>query len=269
MRAIFLILLMAGTLNSYAQKLPDVQQASLRAPANIKIDGKATEWGNKFQAYNTAGSLFYTISNDNKNLYVVINTEDDITLYKITNKGIKLSFNTLGKNDKNAFTIIYPVFDKKNKPYINFNNKPRADKNDPGSVKSADSVMRNANKRVNDRSKFIQVGGIPGIDQQLSIDNDKGITVAQAFDNGLNYTYELSIPLSLIGLNIDNPIKLYYNIIIEGVVYGDNERTVEITKDWATIRPTAEVEASWPNTESARLASRATTDLSGEYTLAK
>lgn len=28
-----------------AQKLPNVQQAGVRAPAMIKIDGKTTEWG--------------------------------------------------------------------------------------------------------------------------------------------------------------------------------------------------------------------------------
>ena len=39
-------------LPAHAQKLPKVQKTSIRAPENIKIDGKANEWDNKYQAFN-------------------------------------------------------------------------------------------------------------------------------------------------------------------------------------------------------------------------
>jgi len=52
-----------------AQKLPEVQTVNLRAPAGIKIDGKPTEWDSKFQAYNKSTNAFYTIANDDDNLY--------------------------------------------------------------------------------------------------------------------------------------------------------------------------------------------------------
>jgi hypothetical protein len=48
-----LLLAVLAFANANAQKLPNVQQVSLRAPANIKIDGKATEWSG-FKALNTA-----------------------------------------------------------------------------------------------------------------------------------------------------------------------------------------------------------------------
>ena len=41
-------------LSANAQKLPNTQETSLRAPANLKVDGKPTEWNNQFQAYNKA-----------------------------------------------------------------------------------------------------------------------------------------------------------------------------------------------------------------------
>lgn len=65
-----MICLLAFT-NTQAQKLPKVQQASLHAPANIKIDGKATEWEGKFEAYNPGSRVFYTLSNDSENLYLI------------------------------------------------------------------------------------------------------------------------------------------------------------------------------------------------------
>ncbi|HCN82336.1 MAG TPA: hypothetical protein DIT07_01770, partial [Sphingobacteriaceae bacterium] len=59
-----------------AQKLPNIQEASLRAPAGIKVDGKATEWNNQFQAYNKATEIFYTISNDDDKLYLAVQATD-------------------------------------------------------------------------------------------------------------------------------------------------------------------------------------------------
>ncbi|MBC7401019.1 MAG: hypothetical protein H7289_13850, partial [Mucilaginibacter sp.] len=53
-----------------AQKLPKVQTASIAAPTNIKIDGKATEWGNKFQAFNRTTEVYYTLSNSATKLYL-------------------------------------------------------------------------------------------------------------------------------------------------------------------------------------------------------
>ena len=41
-----------------AQTLPLKQEISLRAPSNIKLDGKSTEWGDKFQAFDKATEVF-------------------------------------------------------------------------------------------------------------------------------------------------------------------------------------------------------------------
>src|SRR5471030_2313773 len=66
-----LFLFMSGIgVVSNAQKLPGKQAASIRAPDNIKIDGKTTEWGDKFRAYNSASRVYYTVSNDDVNLYL-------------------------------------------------------------------------------------------------------------------------------------------------------------------------------------------------------
>ena len=39
---------------------------------NLKIDGKANEWGESFAASNKRTSLLYSLANDDKNLYLVI-----------------------------------------------------------------------------------------------------------------------------------------------------------------------------------------------------
>jgi hypothetical protein len=70
-----------------AQKLPNKQEVSLRIPADMKIDGNAKEWNNKFQAYNKLTNIFYTLSNDDKNLYLVIQATDPIIIEKMIRGG--------------------------------------------------------------------------------------------------------------------------------------------------------------------------------------
>lgn len=158
--AIVLQLLFLGV---YAQKLPKVQEVSLRAPANIKIDGKASEWNNGFQANNKSTGLLYTMSNDDNKLYLTIQTADIVTLYKINSVGLKLIINPTQKSDKGAISIVYPHYEKTNMPYINLNNKPIVD-NSPESIRSADSVMRAINKRIGERAKLIKITGMANLD---------------------------------------------------------------------------------------------------------
>jgi len=73
---IITFLLAMLVLGSNAQKLPAVQKESVWAPITVKIDGKAAEWGNKFQAYNSSTEIYYTISNDDNNLYLAIKAVD-------------------------------------------------------------------------------------------------------------------------------------------------------------------------------------------------
>src|SRR5476651_452394 len=91
------IILSGCFLNTTAQKLPTVQIGSLRAPANIKIDGKATEWGNQFQAYNNHVEFYYTLSNDDKNLYLTVQATEKEIVRRIMNGGISLVVNKTGK----------------------------------------------------------------------------------------------------------------------------------------------------------------------------
>src|ERR1700743_3198430 len=103
------LILLTGPLSADAQKLPNIQQSKLRAPSTVKIDGKATEWNNQFQAYNRATDVFYTLSNDDENLYLTIKAIDQDVINKIVGGGISFIIARAGKkNDKNNIAIISP-----------------------------------------------------------------------------------------------------------------------------------------------------------------
>jgi hypothetical protein len=196
---------------TYAQKLPGIQQRSLRAPSNIKIDGKPTEWNNKFQAYNHATDVFYTMANDDDNLYLIIQATEHTNINKILGGGIVLTINPSNqKNIKNAISITYPLPDIHNRVWVNL-------KYQPASQTEADSIMNIKNTDYANVSKLIKVTGIKSLDSLISVYNHDGIKVAGAFNNKLFFTYELSISLKQLGLDINASEKFSYNIKLPGV----------------------------------------------------
>ncbi len=201
----FLILmLLLG--NVYAQKLPNVQKASLRAPGNVKIDGKANEWG-KMQAYNSAIDCSYTIANDDKKLYLVVQASGNV-INNIINGGVKIGIQKNGsRNDLNAPFIKFPYL--KNVRAIVMLPKDWIHPN-------ADTVMMLENKKLNAAVKWVYTSGIKGADSLISIYNDEGIAVANAFDIDRTYTCEFGIDLKLFGLSVNDLSKFNYHITING-----------------------------------------------------
>jgi len=217
-----ILLLIFWNLTISAQRLPNIQQTGLRAPAGIKIDGKATEWDNKFQAYNKATDVFYTIANDDDNLYLTIQTPDPDVIHKIVNGRISFTINKSGKkNEDDAVVISYPIFDRKDRPALSYRNKPKFITGSATSLKQADSIMYLNNKRMNEKAKLIKVTGVKGLDTLISAYNEDGIKAAAAFDNQVVYTCEIAVALKVIGLTINDPAKFSYNVRLNGLAFDD------------------------------------------------
>jgi hypothetical protein len=259
-RFILLLSLVLICLSAEAQKLPNVQKTSLRVPANITIDGKATEWDNQFRAYNNATEIFYTIANNDDNLYLTVRATDPLVIIKLINGGITLTIQSAGKNSQSKVSITYPARDG---GAITFRLKS---KYEDTTVHVADSVMFAHNKILLQKCKWIKVAGIAGIDNMLSVYNQDGIEAAGLFNNKKLYTLEMGIPLKLLSLSVAEPSKFTYNLRINGV------------KEFGTIynyTPTgnpandAILEKTFAKYNADNLQQSSSTDFSGEYTLAK
>jgi hypothetical protein len=254
-------------LNTAAQKLPNVQTASVRAPSDIKIDGKTTEWNGKFQAYNHATDIFYTVSNDDSKLYLTVQVPDRSVINKIMRGGITFTVQKSDKKtDKGGISITYPLFEQRNTPFVppvfgvrrgpgdeiatpagSYNRV-----NDSKDFKS-DTMMRIYNKSL-DNSKYIGVTGIKTLDTLISAYNTDGIRVAQSFDNRICYTYELATDLKLLGLKVSDASKFAYHITINGLSI-------------FTV-PDPQPKSGGDNVR-IDMGGSAATDMWGEYTLAK
>jgi hypothetical protein len=265
MTSIFTILLVVLTVSLQAQKLPNVQQVSLRAPVNVKIDGKATEWGAQFQAYNPATDISYTMANDDKKLYLIFQATDRFLINKIVNGGLKLSIQKNGsKNDMGAPSVLFPYFEKGRR--VNFAT-PKLDDVPKELLRHAlDSVMRAYNTKLKTNVKWIYTKGIAGVDTVLSIYSDKGIEVANTFNTKRVYTAEMAIDLKNFGLSINDPSKFSYHITLNG---GPNKYATGISFGLATNNDGTPNEAFTKQLNHLVEVNGATTDFWGEYTLAK
>ncbi|GAB2975986.1 hypothetical protein GCM10027049_08380 [Mucilaginibacter puniceus] len=247
---------------TYAQSLPKVQQNSVKLPANVKIDGKANEWDNKFQAYNPATELFYTIANDDKRLYLTVQGNSPV-ITGVANRmiGGGLTFTLINKDMKNnsGVSITFPVKTEGDAEYFDFLDH----KNTGKKIITTDSVIREYNSRLERNYKFIKVSGVKNL-EMVPVYNDQGIEAVGRFDMTNNYTVEISIPLELVRTQINTSNTLGYKITVNGAKSAVKADTESATGGDSKAR--AEI-ISVINKNTMMFG--ASTNFSGEYTLAK
>lgn len=214
-----IVLLLNGIQTVHAQKLPAIQTGSVRAPENIKIDGKATEWS-KFEAYNNATEFFYTISNDNNNLYLVVQATYHAIISKIIAGGITLTIKNSDKISKAVpFTITYPYM--LNPPSVSYTlrtNKTFSDKQ-----------LSDLNTQISGTIKEIPLTGAKGINEEsISIYNNLGINANGLVDPQKAYTIELAIPFKFIEQVIDANGKFNYRLQVNGLDTSGKNGTVVV-----------------------------------------
>ncbi|MXV14937.1 hypothetical protein [Hufsiella ginkgonis] len=229
-------LALAGfTMTAVAQK-EDVQAAPVWASA-VKVDGKSAEW-QALQATNKATKLMYTLANDDKNLYLVIQSNDAQTNNKIMLGGISLAINTDNKKKlKDAYVVTYPLVTRTRGQQGRGQGQPggggfggqggqggRGGFGGPGgpqmSQAQRDSATLARHKTELAGVKEIKVLGFKNItDSVISIYNEYGVKASASFDEAGLFTYELSIPLESMGLKPDSK-EFSYNVRVNGLNLG-------------------------------------------------
>src|SRR6187402_767905 len=175
-KVVIVLLFTAAATNLQAQKINNIQEGSVWAPANAKMDARLNEWGN-LQAFNKTIGLNYTIANDDKNLYLVIKATDPAITSKITAGGINLTINTEGKkSEKEAYIISFPLVDANSlrSQMSQFRPKPGA-----APMEMDSTTLANMRKQAVKTFKEIKLIGFKDIaDSVVSIYNEYGIKAA-------------------------------------------------------------------------------------------
>ncbi len=207
--------------NAAAQKLNNVEEGSVLAPERVKIDGKFTEWENTFAAFNKTVKLYYTLSNDDKNLYLFVKSTDAINNTKILGGGVSLTINTADKKkEENAFVVTFPIVNRANMRGLR---RPRGA--GQGTVQDSASLAEAAAARKTAIASIKEIGvlGFKDItDSLISIYNEYGIKAAANYDDQANLLFELSIPLKLLNLTPGESKEFAYNLKVNAVQNGNN-----------------------------------------------
>jgi hypothetical protein len=216
MNKVSLVLLAtAFVLSAQAQKLPNVQEASVWAPANVKMDARLTDWGDNLQAYNKTLGLNYTLANDDKNLYLVIKASDAATTNKITAGGINLAINTDGKkSEKGAYIVSFPLVDPST-----LRNQMSSFRGQPGGANTIPDSAAIAKMRKDAVKNFkeIKLVGFKDIaDSVVSIYNTYGIKAAVDYDDKGAMICELALPLKYFNTSATKP-EFAYNLKLNGL----------------------------------------------------
>lgn len=261
----WLALIMCVGLSANAQKLPNVQATGLYAPANIKIDGKPTEWNNQFQAYNKSTSLYYTMANNNDNLYLTVQATDRVAIEKMLGGGMTLTIT----HKNSSASITTPTSSAPNRANI------------VKALRSAEPVtedlLNELNKGLANNFKEITLKGIGAIpDSIISVYNDYGIKVTSLLDINKAFTCELAIPIKYLSQQV-NAGAFDYNIKLNGVKFSftnSNGQMGDIPPLIMTAGPMAGgPSASGGNGQTSNNTSVMdlinATDFSGAYTLIK
>lgn len=238
-----------------AQKLPNKQQISFRAPSKVKIDGTVTEWGDRLQAYNHSTQIFYAISNDDKNLYLVVQAKYEEIISKIIRGGVTLVINhSLNKKDPAPVTVTYPMLRGINMSKVA--NKVGSKFYKQPDTSYVEPTTASVNKVIDENSKTIVATGIKALDNDtLSVYNTDGIKAVAHLDDNKFYNYELAIPIKYLELVENSDNSFSYQLKVNGLPE-DSHRG-----------PSTGGEISVPPPISSNQV--ATTDFWGEYTLAK
>ncbi|WP_143306743.1 hypothetical protein [Chitinophaga vietnamensis] len=189
------------------------------APAEIKIDGKATEWPKPLQFYNNDTKLFYTIANDAEQLYVIVSVPDQQSQMKIMRSGLTFSINPGGKK-KATSSITFPLCGDAAAPDAQESQLQRS----AGEWKKA--ILANV--------KEINVEGIAGVqDGNIPVQNSYGIRTAASVDDANNLVCELAIPLKLVGLSASSDQPVAYRFRVNALTREDRKAKEKEAKDRA------------------------------------
>ncbi|GAA4203351.1 hypothetical protein GCM10022289_19450 [Pedobacter jeongneungensis] len=198
--SLLILLLISGRL-LHAQ---DVEE-NIRMIKPFKADGISNEWNEPLNQYNDATKLAFALANDDKNLYIIIESLDPQTTFSVLRGGITLNINTAGKK-KEGMKLTFPLMEKPPMPKEGEEHREHA---------ALPAERENEMHDPAAMNKSIRVSGFKNIpDGELPAINQDGIETGMSIHPNRDLIYELSIPLAQLQVGLDLKKPLVYNIKI-------------------------------------------------------
>ncbi len=213
---------LAGLFNSAASAQTDV---NIWAAQPILVDGNSAEWHEPLNNYNSETQLAFALANDQNNLYLIIESLDEMTTRKLLGGGLTLNINTAGKKKDGVKLLFLGMHQPSLNPDLD---KAAPENNEPEPHdKTEHPAYGTEHEGKSPGITRIQVSGFKTIPNgSLTIPNTQGIQVAAAFNPQKDYICELAIPLNLLDFKGKNPGAIAYDIKINSSGFHGN-RSIE------------------------------------------
>lgn len=259
---LFLVLLVRFVSAGFAQINDKAHRDGLFVLPTIKIDGKNLEWKDKDFSVNKRTDLSYIISNDDRNLYVVIKSTDIDNCKKIMAGGITFSVKQ-GHQVSENITLTYPVVNQTARgnggtmvTSFPINNAFRDAKRD--------SAIAVGQRKKLEGAREIKITNFRNTkDTLVSIYNGYGIKAFASIEADNSFFYELAIPLEELDMSIIRQTEFAYNVKVNGLqIPGLDNRVI-------VVGSSGEVSVNSNNNVTAFDTLTSSTDFSGKYTLSK
>jgi hypothetical protein len=153
----------------------DVSEAKWQATP-IVIDGHDAEWNPPFNLFDNKSGLVFTITNDNKNLYLCFTEKDELKAEKIMKAGWTFSLSSSEKKRKFDVSITFPKIEDPNISLrADFTNQVNYYKMDMANIKTKGFRQNN--------------GDVP-------LTNKDGVNIGIGSESDQKIIYEIIIPLN-------------------------------------------------------------------------
>ncbi len=253
----------------------------MRAPDNIRIDGKTLEWpNNKLKVFNNNNKIFYTVSNDDNNLYLTMRGTYFYGSAKMIRGGVTFTVSRLvdkkaRQKDKNSVAVTFPYLDPETGQSITSSINEYSDMahDTINRVKDHDSLVLVVNAKTKAALKEIKISGINEIDDTLiSVYNTTGVKAMGSFNRAMSFTLEMAIPLKYLGMSVNDAAQFSYNIKLneprQQSAKGNND-VASMPMPMVGDMVNGQVLTIAPRVNPDHYFLDNTTDFWGEYTLAK
>lgn len=216
---LFVVYLALLPLVIFSQKLPKVQIGSVTAPVDVLIDGKSKELNDIYKAYNPNNRIFYTLSNDNNNLYLTIKAKEPVAIEKLIIDGTTLIISKETSRSKQFIetgniSLTFPKNDVTHTGVEGGAEYYDTYKKDTVANKENIKLIYNKyNRLALSTFKKIGIKGIKEIlDSTILVDNDYGIKAMAQYNDRMEMVYELAIPIKYLGLSADSRFSYYIRL---------------------------------------------------------
>ena len=173
--------LFALTFSLFAQS--DVSRSRWKTQ-DIKVDGNDKDWGKTLNFFDSGSGLWYAISNDNQNLYMVFSVSDQMKMRKLIRSGWSIELSSKEKKRKFKTMLSFPAVQMRGKGF------------QPGTNEMENRAEANLMiKDYESQMPALTLNGFLSGQSELKLNDHKDIQVAIGANSEQNLIYEIAIPL--------------------------------------------------------------------------